>query len=353
MSDQRDDGAEGRIDHRFLQTQRVRVRAKNPQIERKASLRPDSSTQAGRTPAEAPPRGVRPKADPADVVPKVTATSLYDRLEESGRSEELDETRAQLEAALWAEGTDPELMPRLVRPARTADSGPRTDRASAPLSGSISPGITGAPSLPPPPPPTDVIPSLEPAPPEDAGTEAAPIGPRTDTVPSPTNAPERFETRPARPAPIAPASAPTRPQSDETQRGRSPVAQDRQVTEPAGRHHRSLAEPAAVAVADLLDDDATVVADGPPSADLSRATAGAVIKPREDALGRGPREDALGRGPRDDAAVIKPREDAAGHQTARGRAGQGTARGPQAGQGGTTAGGGTCPRRRTGRRQID
>ncbi|MEM7675516.1 MAG: hypothetical protein AAF449_05880 [Myxococcota bacterium] len=136
MSDE-PDGSDERVDHRFVRTLQMRVRAKNPKIERDDD-RPSPSSNA-----------------PEDTMP---AVSLYERLEQTDEPELIDEARAELEAVLWTDippepvskkarkalpreqptvrvppptapeepvqKTLPREIPRLIRPARVEDPVP-------------------------------------------------------------------------------------------------------------------------------------------------------------------------------------------------------------------------------------
>ncbi len=117
------------VDHRFVATQRVRWPEKNPQIERKATLRQDSHTVAN--PDSSPPASAdEPSRDdafagssiqPQNALP--ADASLYDRLEQTDEPGELDEVRAQLEAALWNDGTEPSAAPALIEDTLNRSSG--------------------------------------------------------------------------------------------------------------------------------------------------------------------------------------------------------------------------------------
>ncbi|MEO1335589.1 MAG: hypothetical protein AAFV29_08085, partial [Myxococcota bacterium] len=67
-----------------MRTLQMRVRAKNPKIERRASGEPRSEEPIS----------------PEDTMPSV---SLYEQLEQTDEPEILDEARAELEAALWTD----------------------------------------------------------------------------------------------------------------------------------------------------------------------------------------------------------------------------------------------------------
>ena len=151
VAGKRDTDDEDPVDHRFVSTDQVRVREKNPQIERKAGLRHDSQTMATvPTPSpnsslEREPHHKPPRRDDRPQPPSVPHgakspnptdlhESLYDRIELADEPEALAAAQARLEAALWAppdipsaeasaptaapEAPSERLIPRLVRPAR-------------------------------------------------------------------------------------------------------------------------------------------------------------------------------------------------------------------------------------------
>ena len=114
MSGNRDDDEDQGVgqadgDQRFVATMRMRVRAKNPQIERKATLRQGSDTAT-----------LSSSESGSEV-------SLYDRIEQTEPAEELDAARAQLDAALWTpETSDGTAAPKTLAAPRAENNPAQT-----------------------------------------------------------------------------------------------------------------------------------------------------------------------------------------------------------------------------------
>ena len=242
MSGDQDDSRGGPVDHRFVSTQQIRLREKNPQIERKATLRQDSQTiaQAVEPPFAGPP----PLADsspeatnldrPGGRRPPPSGESLYDRIERTDELVDVDEVRAQLEAALQPDAPDgPDASVRSV-------PHPRSDTMPAR----------------PPPERTETVPAPRPPAPRTAPPRSMPK--RAETLPT---RPARFEPMPSRPPPsprtetipVRPRPAPSTLDDQ-----RAPTA----PREPQNSDRGRAPEPVRVAAAPLLlDDEETVVAD--------------------------------------------------------------------------------------------
>lgn len=261
-------------DQRFLQTMQVRVRRKNPLIDRRAPVIDEVEVDDDPTAAVLPPEIQAARLDPMIDAPMTAdhsevASSIYERLEQTDRSDELAEAQAELESALEAFSRDsadnlPAALPRAapsLEETKTYMGPPQPSPAPVPPR-AAPPRSSPAPRSPPPPR------SAEPA-----SVELTPAQPvETERVVPQRLQADRAVTAIEAPAPLDRAATQLAP----ARLGRAPGA-DPTTRRRAGPRRANEArldtEPTPVAaprVSNLLDDDETVLAGAPPRAGHTR-----------------------------------------------------------------------------------